>query len=865
MRGDSGTDLAPADVTVSTMHLGRLRVFLGAAPGVGKTFAMLEEGHRLQQEGGDVVVAVVDTHDRADVTQLLTGLEIIPPLEPSTHPGKGVMVDVEAVLARNPQVALVDELARINDDRSTRKTRWDDVAALLDSGIDVLTTLNVQNLESLNDVVHEITGVKETETIADELVRRRAEVELVDLTQEGIQERLVAGKIYPAEDIDAALANYFRRGNLSALRELALSWTADRVDETLTEYRLTHGIDEPWETRERILVGLPAAEGADTIVRRAARTALRSRAELLGVYVRPSAGPNEEESRYLEEERALLKRLGGSYHEVVGDNVADALLAFARAENATQVVLGASRHSYLGRWLGPSVVRRVVEGSGTIEVHIISYESSRPTRRSSPSLRTSPALSRQRQVSAWVLAVLSMPLLTVLLLSLRGQIALENVLLVYLLAALAVGMIGGALPAVASGVVGFLLANWYFTPPFLTWKISDAGHLFSLFAFLLVTSAVGLLVGNATRRRVEARKARAQAEALAATSTSFHPELGEQTSGLAGRIRDVFAMNAAAVLHRVEGGWEQLAAVGAIELSHPDDATEVIPLTDDTLLALSGGTLTGDDRRVLRAFAAQMAHAIEREKLEREAAAVEAMAETDRLRTALLNAVSHDLRTPLATIKASVTSLLETEVAWSPEQTKSFLQVILDEGEHLNRVVGRLLDASRIQVGAVHVFLVSVGLDEIVSSALAGLGAPDDRVVVEIPDNLPPVHTDPALLERVVANLIENALKWSSTNHRVRVSAGEISGRVDLRVVDRGPGIPPEQREQIYQPFQRLGDSTKGTGVGLGLAVARGLLEAMNTELLIEDTPGGGTTMVIGLETTPLAGTTAVAGTVADD
>jgi two-component system, OmpR family, sensor histidine kinase KdpD len=847
------------------MSRGRLRVFLGAAPGVGKTFAMLEEGHRLQRERRHVVVGIVNTHDRDDVSDLLQGLEVIPQLSSGDHRDTGGVMDLNAVLARAPQVALVDELARSNPPGSAHGTRWEEVDELLDAGIDVLTTLNVQSLESMNDVIYEITGVRETDTIADDLVRHRAEVELVDLTQEGIRERLTAGKIYPAEEIDAALANYFRPGNLSALRELALSWTADRVDETLTEYRLIHGIEHPWETKERIVVGLLAVEGADVIVRRAARTALRSRAELLGVFVRPTASLDDDETRHLVDLRGLLERLGGSYHEVVGDNTADALVAFAKAENATQIVLGASRRSGLREWLGGSTVRRVVRDSGPIEVHVISSEASRPARRRIPSRRG--ALSVQRRLLAWISATVGLPLLTLLLLSLRGEIALENVLLVYLLAAVAIGVIGGALPAVVSGVGGFLLANWYFTPPFLTWKIADAGHLFSLFAFLLVTSAVGLLVGNATRRSAEARRARAQAEALAATTTSVHPQFAEQASGLTGRIRDVFAMNAAAVLHRSDDGWEPLAAVGATELLHPDDASEVIPLTDDTILALSGGSLTGDDRRVLRAFAAQMAQALEREKLEKEAAAVEAMTETDRLRTALLNAVSHDLRTPLATIKASVTSLLETEVAWSPEQTQSFLQVILEETEHLNRVVGRLLDASRIQVGAVHVFYASIGLDEIISSALSGLGAGENRVVVDVPDDIPPVQTDPALLERVVANLIENALTWSPPDHHVRVTAGEVSGRVDLRIIDRGPGIQPDQRETIYQPFQRLGDSPKGSGVGLGLAVARGLLEAMDNELLIEDTPGGGTTMVIGFRPTALMDATvgALADIAADE
>lgn len=844
------------------MKRGRLRVFLGAAPGVGKTFAMLEEGCRLQGEGRDVIVGIVDAHGRPEISNLVDNLEEVSPRHFLDGAARREAMDLEAVLARGPEVALVDELAHSNPLGSSHEKRWGDVEELLDAGIDVLSTLNIQNLESLNDVVFEITGVREQETIADQIVRQGAEIELVDLPQERIRERLKEGRIYPAEKIDTALANYFRPGNLSALRELALSWTADRVDETLADYRALHGIDQPWETKERIVVGLPGAQGADVIIRRAARTALRSRAELVGVYVRPTARLAGDEASHLSAQRELLESLGGTYHEVVSDDIAEALLGFARAENATQIVLGASRRSRLREWLGGSPVMQVIRGSGTIEVHVISYETARPPRRPRPS-RTR-ALGLRRRVLAWLLAATSIPLLTLLLLSLGDQIALENVLLVYLLAAVAVGVVGGALPAVTSAGIGFLLANRYFTPPVQTWKIDDVGHLFSLFAFLLVASAVGLLVGNATRRSADARKARAQAEALAATTTAVDPVFGPQTSGLTRRIRDVFAMNAAAVLRRSDDGWDPIATVGASELRSPEDASEVIPLTDDTILALSGGSLTGDDRRVLRAFAAQMAQALDREKLEREAAAVEAMAETDRLRTALLNAVSHDLRTPLATIKASVTSLLETDVAWSAEQTQAFLQAILEETEHLNRVVGRLLDASRVQVGAVHVFFVPVGLDEVISSALSGLRAEGDRVKVEIPDALPPVQTDPALLERVVANLIENALTWSPPDHHVRVSAGEVAGRIDLRIIDRGPGIDPDGRAKIYQPFQRLGDSPKGSGVGLGMAVARGFLEAMGNELVIEDTPGGGTTMVIGFKPAPLVNATMSAAEITD-
>jgi two-component system sensor histidine kinase KdpD len=753
-------------------------------------------------------------------------------------------MDLEAVLQRAPEVALVDELAHTNIPGSSNTKRWQDVEALLGAGIDVLSTLNIQHLESLNDVVYEITDIVQRETIPDSVVRRADEIELVDLTQEGIRERMASGKIYPAERIDAALGNYFRPGNLGALRELALSWTADRVDEALARYRSAHGIEHQWETKERVVVAIAGAVGGDDIVRRAARLAMRSRADLLGVFVRPTDGLTDETSTALANQVELLQSLGGRYHEVVGDDVASSLIAFAKGENATQLVLGASRRSRWQELLFGSPVARVVRKAGDIDVHVISYEGARPRPARRPSRQ---ALSSMRRASAWALAVLGPILITWVLLT-WFDAPLHNVLLVYLLAAVGVGVVGGALPAAATAVLGFFLANWYFTPPVRSWTINSPDNLFSLFAFLFVALVVGLLVGTSSRRAAEARRARAQAEALAATAAPGHPVFGSDDMGLVRRIRETFGLEAVSVLRRDGEGWETLAWDGSLVLDTPQMGTEQIELTDGAVLVILDGKLSTDDRLVLRAFAAQIVQAMEREALEREAGSAEAMAETDRLRTALLGAVSHDLRTPLATIKASVTSLLETDVAWTPDQISSFLRTILEETERLNRLVGRLLDASRVQVGAVHVFFRPVGLDEVVAAAVAGIGAGRDRVLVDIPETLPEIQTDPALLERVVANLIENALVWSPSTEMVRVSAGEIARRIDLRISDRGPGIPPDSRETVFQPFQRLGDSAGSEGVGLGLAVSRGLLEAMGNELIIEDTPGGGTTMVIGFK-----------------
>ncbi len=819
-------------------------MFLGAAPGVGKTYAMLEEGHRLRSLGKDVVIAYVEPHARTDTIAMIGDLEIVP-RRPMEYRGSTFEeMDLDAVLRRAPQVALVDELAHTNIPGSPNGKRWQDVDALLEAGIDVLSTLNIQHLESLNDVVFEITDIVQRETIPDEVVRRASEIELVDLTQEGIRERMASGKIYPAERIDAALGNYFRPGNLGAFRELALSWTAERVDEAVAKYRSLHGIDSQWETRERVVVAMAGAVGGDDIVRRAARLAMRSRADLLGVFVRPTDGLTDDTSLALAAQIQLLQSLGGRYHEVVGDDVASALIAFAKGENATQLVLGATRRSRLQELMGGSPVARVVRKAGDIDIHVISYEGARP-RRFRP--QTRQLLSPARRLSAWAFAILGPPLITWALFT-WFDAPLHNVLLVYLLAAVGAGVLGGALPAAVTAISGFFLANWFFTPPVRSWTINSADNLFSLFAFLFVSLVVGLLVGLSSRRTAEARRARAQAEALAATAVGGHPVFGTDERGLVRRIRETFGLQAASVLRREGDSWVTLAWDGDVVLDRPDKGSEIIDLTGGAVLVILDGQLTTDDRAVLRAFAAQIVQALEREELEREAGSAEAMAETDRLRTALLGAVSHDLRTPLATIKASVTSLLETGVEWTPDQTSAFLRAILEETERLDRLVGRLLDASRVQVGAVHVFFRPVGLDEVVAAALGGLGAGRDRVIVDIPESLPEVQTDPALLERAVANLIENALIWSPSTESVRVSAGEIARRIDLRITDRGPGIPLDSRDAVFQPFQRLGDSPRSEGVGLGLAVSQGLLEAMGNELIIEDTPGGGTTMVIGFK-----------------
>ena len=833
------------------MTRGRLRVFLGAAPGVGKTFAMLDEIRTQRDKGRDVVIGLVEAHGRVDTMARIGDLEVVPRRTVTYRERVFEEMDLDAILVRRPEVVLVDELAHTNVPGSSHEKRWQDVEDILDAGIDVLTTLNIQHLESLNDVVFSITGVLQRETIPDEVVRRADEIELVDLPQEGVRDRLAAGKIYPPERVDAALANYFRPGNLSALRELALSWTADRVEEVLAAYRDSKGIVEHWETRERVVVGLSGAAGGEAVIRRAARLAMRARAELLGVYVRPTDGLSGDDA-LLGEQRALLRALGGAYHEVVGDDIGQSLIAFARGENATQIVLGATRRSRLEELTRGMPLMDVIRGAGPIDVHVVSHPTARPPRRVA-SRRPVGSLARRRRRASWLFAGAVLPLATFIMNVQQSDFGLENVLLIYVTITVVVAVIGGTLPAIVTAGTSFLLANWFFVSPHRTFSISAPSDVLALLVFLGVALTVGLLVGTSARRGADARKARVQTEALSAAILSSQAEGIDPIGAVVARIRDTFNLDAVAVLGHRGSEWEEIAAVGAEGLSLPDNATDLVAVSETTLLALRGGPLTADDRAVLHAFAGNIARILEQRELEVEAGAGKTMVEADRLRTALLGAVSHDLRTPIATIKASVTSLLETEVAWTPDQVHGFLSAILEDTERLNRLVGQLLDASRVQVGAVHVFFRAVGLDEVVASAVAGIVKGSRRIAIDVPEDLPEVQTDPALLERVVANLVENALVWSPEETPVVVSAGLVSGRVDLRIIDRGPGIAATDRERIFQPFQRLGDSTRGTGVGLGLAVARGFLDAMGNELVVEDTPGGGTTMSISLKVALMA------------
>ncbi|KOV91767.1 ATP-binding protein [Streptomyces sp. NRRL B-3648] len=812
---------------MSDVRPGRLKVYLGAAPGVGKTYRMLDEGRRRASRGVDVVVGFVECHGRPHTEAMLEGLETVPRLACTHRGGHFEEMDLAAVLARRPQVTIVDECAHTNvpgDGRNPK--RWQDIEALLDAGIDVITALNIQHLESLNDVVEKITHVPQHETVPDEVVRRASQIELVDMPPEGLRRRMAHGNVYAPEKIDAALANYFRPGNLTALRQLALLWVADRVDEALQEYRSQHGIGGVWETRERVVVALTGGPEGDTLVRRAARIADRSSGgDLLAVHVARSDGLAAGVSHAsLARQRRLVEDLGGSYHSVVGDDVANALVEFARAENATQLVLGTSRRGRLARFLtGPGTGETVTELSGDIDVHRVTHERAGRGTLLPSGRRT---LSTARLIAGPVAGLVLPVLLTALLAQLRGTLSLTSEALLFLLAVVGVACIGGVASAVIASVTASLLLNYWFIPPIGSFTLDDPNALLALTVFTVVAATVAAVVDRSLR--LSRRSARATAEAETMSSLAGSIVRGEATiPALLERTRETFGMESA-----------ELA-------DQPPDAAGVttVPAGPGAYLALRGRTLSSSERRVLAAFAAHVGSAVERARLAEAAAEVEPVKAADRLRTALLRAVGHDLRTPLAAGWAAVTSLRSRDVAFSEEDREELLATADESMAKLNRLVENLLDLSRLEAGALTLNLRATSLEEVLPMALADV----PEVEVANVEDIPAVLADPPLLERVIANLVGNAARHTPPGKAVLVTASALAGRVELRVVDRGPGLPADGRDRLFEPFQRLGDTDNTKGLGLGLALARGLTEAMSGTLSPEDTPGGGLTMVVSL------------------
>ncbi|MGB5796333.1 MAG: sensor histidine kinase KdpD [Mycolicibacter algericus] len=817
---------------------GELRIYLGASPGVGKTYAMLGEAHRRAERGTDVVAAAIETHGRSKTAELLRGIETVG--DPSAE------LDVAAVLARRPRLVLVDDLAHTNAAGSRNPKRWQDIEELLDAGITVISTVNVQQLESLSDVVTKITGTTEHDTVPDAIVRQAAQIELIDVAPEALRRRLSHGNVYPPEKVDAALANYFRGETLTALRELALLWLAGQVDAALTKYRADKKITQTWEARERIVAAVTGGPESETLVRRASRIASKAGGELLVLHVLGDGDSGAPAPR-VGKIRQLAISLGASLHTVIGDDVPAALLDFARDVNATQLVIGSSRRSRWARILDEGVGAAVVQQSGDIDVHIVTDEDTKPNFRS---VSISP---RERRAVSWLAAVAVPCVMCAIVVGWLDRYLDTGQSALFVVGVLVVALLGGIAPAVLSALLSGVLLNYFLLAPRRDFTIAEHDAAVTEVVLLLVAVAVAVLVDSAAKRAREAGRASREAELMTLFAGSVLR--GADLDTLLERVRETYAQRAVSLV-RIPAGTarpEVVASVGEQPCTSVDLADTTIDVGDDEFwMLMVGRQLASRDRRVLSVVARQAAGLVRQEELAAEAGRADAVIRTDELRRSLLSAVSHDLRTPLAAAKAAVSSLRADDVAFCPGDTAELLATVEESVDQLTDLVGNLLDSSRLAAGVIRPALTKVYLEEVVQRALIGIGRRSkvlgrgslDQVKVEVGPTV--AMADAGLLERVLANVIDNALRYASDSV-VRVTAGRIGDRVLVNIADEGRGLPPGSELHAFDPFQRLGDRDNTSGVGLGLSVARGFVEAMGGIISATETPGGGLTIVVDL------------------
>ncbi|WP_415831515.1 ATP-binding protein, partial [Cutibacterium acnes] len=653
---------------------------------------------------------------------------------------------------------------------------------------------------------------------------------------QALRDRLSSGKVYPAERIDAALSNYFRLGNLTALRELALLWVADEVDHALADYRSEHGIDSRWEARERVVVALTGGREGETLLRRGARIAVRAGGgDLLAVHVTTEDGLRSPHPGELARQRGLVDKLGGSFHQLVGDDIPDTLIEFAKSVNATQLVIGASRRGKLSRLLtGHDVEADIIRASGAIDVHIVSHDAQAKALRLP---RMGGSLSTRRRIAGFAVLAVFGPLLTWLLVSLRSPEALTTDVLAYELLAVVVALVGGAFPSLIAALASGFALDYFFTKPFYTVTVNEPLHLVALLLYLLTAALVSVVVDRAARKTRVARRAAAESGLL--QSVAGLVLRGEDAvESLLSRATEAFGLSGARLMTdgKVVANWGITS----------DQVTEH-RIDDHTVVEFHGPEPDASERRLMSVIAAQLGTALEQRQLEETAKAVEPLAATDRVRTALLSAVGHDLRRPLAAATAAVSGLRSEWSKLSDQDRADLLETADEALSQLANLVTDLLDVSRLQSGVLGVSVMPVDPAEVIMPALDELSLGPADVEIDLGSDVPEMVADPALLQRVVVNLLSNALRYEPAGSRVRLAESSFANQVEIRVIDHGPGIPEDRRGDVMVPFQRLGDTDSSVGLGLGLALSKGFVEGMDGTLALEDTPGGGLTMVISL------------------
>ena len=842
---------------------GRLKIFLGAAPGVGKTYEMLLSAQAKRREGIEIVVGIVETHGRRETEALLDGLEVLPRREVDYKGHRLTEMDLDGILKRQPQLVLVDELAHTNAPGSRHPKRYLDVEELIAAGIDVYTTLNIQHVESLNDVVARITRIRVRETVPDSILDHADDIEIVDIAPDDLLQRLQEGKVYVPHQAERAVRHYFQPGNLTALRELALRRAAQRVDDQLLSHMRAHAIPGPWAAGDRLLVCVSEHPATAGLIRHARRVADRLHAPWTVIYVETAQTQrlNDVERDRVAEHLRLAERLGASTITIPGRNIADDVIAYAEANNITQIVIGKSDRPRWFEILRGSVVHELLRKAGAISVHVISAAESEP-------IPLKSVATRQRPEPFRLLPYIGSTAAVALALGIGSLverlIGLQSISLVFLMAVLASAIVWGLWPSLLAGLLSVLAYNYFFIPPLYTFTIADPENVLSLFFFALVAVVVSNLTA-ATRRQIVSARARAKTTAeLYAFSRKVAGigTLDDLLWATAYQISSMLKLHTVMLLPDKEGSsltiasgyppedlldnadmaaarwcWEHNRAAGRGADTLPGGKWLFLPLRTGSgpvgVIGIDrdepGPLLTPDERRLLDALADQAAVAIERVSLARGLAETRVLAETERLRAALLTSISHDLRTPLASIIGTVSSLRSYADKYEPRERDELLATLQDEAERLNRFVGNLLDMTRLESGAIDLKLDLVDIAEIVGAALqrAGNVLAHHRIEVEIAPDLPMVRLDSILFEQVLFNLLDNAAKYAPPGSRIDIRARREGDVVAMDVTDEGPGIPSGDLERIFDKFYRVqAQDRRRAGTGLGLAICRGFIEA---------------------------------------
>ncbi|MGE3992169.1 DUF4118 domain-containing protein [Pseudorhodoplanes sp.] len=845
---------------------GKLKVFVGAAPGVGKTYEMLQSARARKRDGVDVVVGVVETHGRKETEALLEGLETIHRRR-IQYKGRALEeMDLDAIIARRPQIALVDELAHTNAPGCRHPKRYLDVEELLGNGVDVYTTVNIQHIESLNDVVAQITRVRVRETVPDSLLDRADEIKLVDLTPDDLIQRLKEGKVYVPKQAERALEHYFSPGNLTALRELALRRTADRVDEQLLTHMQAHAISGPWAAGERILVCISEDPRASGLVRHTKRLADRLHAAWTALYIetRRSAQLNEEERDRIADTLRLAQALGGDPVTIPGGDrrVADDVIGFAHANNITQIVIGKSTRTRWFEILHGSVVHDLVRRAGNISVHVIAGEEIEAEAIPKKMVRTAerPSTFDPRAYMYSSVAVAGAIGVGELLWPWIGR---ENIDLVFLMAIVGIAVRFGLRPSLLSSVASALCYNFFFTEPYYTFEISHTTDVIAVVFFTLVA----IVVSNvAARARIQAVSAMARARATESLYT-FSRKLASvgtlddvlwataYQTALMLKVRVVLLLpyNGSisvragyppedtldeADLAAAKWAWQNDRPAGRGSDTLPGAKRLFVPIRTGrgTIGVVGidsdkpGPILTPDERRLLDALIDQGALAIERVHLVEDMDQVKRTVETERLRSALLTSISHDLKTPLAAVLGAAGTLRDLGGKLSEAEKVELLGTIIDESERLNRFIANLLDMTKLESGAIIPNVAFLDIGEVVGSSLrrASRILAAHQVELDLEADLPMVELDAVLFEQVLFNLLDNAAKFASAGSTIRVQAWRNENFICLQILDEGDGIPPAELERIFDKFYRAQKADQvRAGTGLGLAISRGFVEAM--------------------------------------